>query len=198
MKIFSALEVEIAIDGGFKLDNGIIEYSKKHADQKKLGVDFLLGSIHSESFQEDCAEQKISEKDKRLILIENMCNLIRNKKIDIFAHPFQAIHGHFSDNLSESETDKIMATFKNEWSSGHNIFFEINGKKYPGYEQWTYNKYEKGEMGTNDKNFLLQYMRQEGKFVIGSDAHTPQGLLDTDLCILSKLNIEEENIFIFL
>lgn len=197
IKIFSGLEIEIGVQGDFKLDAGIIEYAQKHKDRRKLGVDILLGSIHSESFEEDCTEQEIKVKDKRAVMIENMINLIRNKKIDIFAHPFQALHGQFSDNLSEKETEQIINTFEMEWRSGHSIFFELNGKKYPRYEQWSYNKYENGELETQDINVLQRYRKRGGKFVLGSDAHSIQGLTDTDFSILNKLSLDESEIFMF-
>jgi len=154
IKVLSGLEVEIGIDGEMKLSDGIKEYVARYKPDR-FGVDILLGSIHSESFEEDCLkEENTSLVDRRVVLIKNMCNLIRNNKIDVFAHPFQALHGQFSDNLTFEEIKQILSTFKSEWASGHTILFEINGKKYPNYEQWSYNKYEKGEMQTNDLDFL--------------------------------------------
>lgn len=126
-----------------------------------------------------------------------MVNLIRNKKIDVFAHPFQVLHGQFSGNLTREETEWIISAFEVEWQSGHNIFFELNGKKYPRYEQWAYNKYEKGELETHDVNFLHLYKMRGGKFVIGSGAHSIQGLTDTDFSVLNKLSLNESEIFTF-
>ena len=198
IKVFSGLEIEVNIQGDLKLDEGILEYAQKYKNQEKFGVDILLGSIHSESFEEDCKEYKIKDQDKRVILIENMINLIRNKKIDVFTHPFQALHGQFSDNLTEKEMERIIDAFEIEWQSGHNIFFELNGKKYPEYEQWSYNKYEKGELETHDVNFLHLYKMRGGKFVLGSDAHSIRGLTETDFSVLNKLSLKESEIFMFL
>jgi len=126
-----------------------------------------------------------------------MCNLIRNNKIDVFAHPFQALHGQFSDNLTFEEIKQILSTFKSEWASGHTILFEINGKKYPNYEQWSYNKYEKGEMQTNDLDFLQQYKKIGGKFVLGSDAHSTDGLQETDFSVLNELSFIDDDLYLF-
>jgi len=197
IKIFSGLEIEVGIQGDLKLDAGILEHAQKYKNQKKFGVDILLGSIHSESFEEDYKERKIKDQNKRVILIENMINLIRNKKIDVFAHPFQALHGQFSDNLTKEEAKRIIGAFEIEWQSGHNILFELNGKKYPRYEQWSYNKYEKGELETHDVNFLQLYKMRGGKFVLGSDAHSIQGLTETDFSVLNKLSLNESEIFTF-
>lgn len=197
IKVLSGLEIEITIQGDFKLDAGIIEYAQKHKNQGKFGVDILLGSIHSESFEEDCKKLEIKEQDKRVILIENMINLIQNKKIDVFAHPFQALHGQFSDNLTKEEAERIINAFEIEWQSGHNIFFELNGKKYPRYEQWPYNKYEKGELETHDINCLHLYKMRGGKFVFGSDAHSTRGFTETDFSVLNKLSLNESEIFTF-
>ncbi len=197
IKVFSGLEIEVDIKGNFKLDEGILEYAQKYNNKDKFGIDILLGSIHSESFEEDCKKYKIKKQDRRKVLIENMINLIKNKKIDVFAHPFQALHGQFSNNLTEKETELIIDTFKKEWQSGHNIFLELNGKKYPEYEQWTYNKYEKGELETHDVNFLHLYKKLGGKFVLGSDAHSIRGLTDIDFSILNKLFLKKSEIFIF-
>lgn len=197
IKVFSGLEIEVNIMGDLKLGVGILEYTQKNKGQEKFGVDIILGSIHSESFEDDCKEYKIKNKDKRVRLIENMVNLIRNKNIDVFAHPFQALHGQFSDNLTKEEAERIINAFEIEWQSGHNIFLELNGKKYPIYEQWSYNKYEKRELETHDVNFLHLYKMRGGKFVLGSDAHSTRGLTETDFSVLNKLSINELEIFTF-
>lgn len=197
IKVMAALEIEIGLGGETNLDKGILEYRNNNLSLKKLGVDILIGSIHSESFAEDCERLQIKEVEKREKLIENMCNLIKNKNIDVFAHPFQAIHGHFSNNLSESETEEILNTFKAEWVSGHNIYLEINGKKYPNYNQWDYDKYSSGEMETNDGDFINKYKEIGGKFVIGSDAHSVSSLHDVDLSVFDKVKITEDDIHVF-
>lgn len=43
IKVLSGLEIEISIQGDFKLDAGIIEYTQKHKNQEKFGADILLG-----------------------------------------------------------------------------------------------------------------------------------------------------------
>ena len=196
INILSGLEVEINIEGKPKLDQGVLDYTNKHG-VKKYGLDVLLGSIHSESFEEDCHERNIDHSRKRNFLIENTLNLIKNKEIDVFAHPFQAVHGQFSSNFTQEETDLIIDTIIKEQLSGHKIFIEINGKRYPMYEQWSYNKYEKGELETHDVIFLHLYKMRGGKFVLGSDAHSIRGLTETDFSVLDKLSLKESEIFTF-
>lgn len=198
IKILSALEVEVHIDGSLMLDKGIIDYCSIYPSNKKFGVDLLIGSIHSESFEEDFIQTKYNNSQKRFILIENMCNLIKNKNIDVFAHPFQAIHGHFLDNLSESESNHIINIFVNEWASNHRIFLEINGKKYPSYEQWDYNRYIAGEMKTSDLYFINKYITAGGLFVLGSDAHNLEGLVNTDFSIIDDAGIKSDYIYTFI
>jgi len=198
INVFSALEVEVDIYGNLKLDKGIIDYISLNPSKKKFGVDILIGSIHSESFEEDFIQTDKDNSEKRSTLIENICNLIKNKNIDVFAHPFQAIHGHFSVNFSELEADQIIDTFINEWVAGHNIFLEINGKKYPDFEQWDYNKYITGEIKTNDFAFINKYKMRGGLFVLGSDAHSLEGLMDTDFSILDDINITNDCIYKFI
>jgi DNA polymerase (family 10) len=197
IKVFSGLEIEIDIYGDFKLDKGIIDYLKINPLNKKLGVEILIGSIHSESFEEDCLKFDIKDKDKRQYLIQNICNLIKNKSLDVFAHPFQALHGHFSNNLTKKESELIIETFISEWNTGHNIFLELNGKKYPNYEQWEYNKYENEEIELNDLNFIINYKDAGGKFVLGSDAHSVEGLTETNFSIIDEANVKQDNIYIF-
>ena len=197
LKIFSGLEVEVAIDESLKLDKGIIRYCRENKNIEKLGVDILLGSIHSESFEEDCKKLKISTRNRRIMLINNILNLIKNKDIDILSHPFQAIHGQFSNNFTKVETEKIINAFKKEWKCGHNIFFEINGKKHSRYENWTYNKYEKGELEINDITFLKIYKINGGKFALGSDAHSVQKIAEADFSIIDKMSLEKSDVFTF-
>lgn len=196
IKVLSALEIEIGLNGEMKLDKGISKYNDNN-HSKKFGVNILIGSIHSESFAEDCEQFNIKESEKRKKLIENMCNLIKNRNLDVFAHPFQAIHGHFSKNLSAKETKKVLNTFKSEWKFGHNIYLEINGKKYPNYQQWGENKYSTGKMKINDANFIKKYKAIGGKFVLSSDAHSVRSLRDTDFSIFEDVEIKEQDIYMF-
>lgn len=197
LKIYSGLEIEIDMYGNFQLDKGIIDYVKKEHKEKTLGVDIILGSIHSESIEEDYKKFGITPKNKRQKLLENIINLIRNPDVDIFAHPFQAMHGQFSNNFTKEETCSILETFKTEWDHGHKIFFEINGNKYPRYEQWPYSKYETGELNTNDITFLKEYKLVGGKFVLGSDAHSTEDIFNTNFSIIDELELKESDIFIF-
>lgn len=197
LKIYSGLEIEIDMYGNFQLDKGIIDYVEKEPDRKTLGVDIILGSIHSESIEEDYKKFGVKLENKRQKLLENMINLIKNPNVDIFAHPFQAIHGQFSDNFTKEETCLILDTFKTEWAHDHKIFFEINGNKYPRYKQWPYNKYETGELNTNDITFLKEYKLVGGKFVLGSDAHSVEDILNTDFSIVNSMELKESDIFIF-
>jgi len=197
LKIYSGLEIEIDIYGNFQLDKGIIDYVEKEHNEKTLGVDIILGSIHSESIEEDYKKFGVKSENKRRKLLENMINLIKNPHINVFAHPFQAIHGQFSDNFDKEETHLILDTFKTEWGRGHKIFFEINGNKYPQYEQWTHNKYKTGELNTNDITFLKEYKLIGGKFVLGSDAHSTEDIIDTNFSVIDDLELKESDIFIF-
>lgn len=197
MTVFSGLEIEINLQGKYKLSDGLSHYAKRFPAFRKLGVDVIVGSIHSESFEEDCILENISLKQKRVALIKNMIALIQNKEIDIFAHPFQALHGHFSNNLDKPEAELIMDCFEHEWRSGHKIQLEINGKRYPHYEQWSYNKYEKGELALQDINFLKRYKRAGGKFVFASDAHSPRGFVDTEFPDMSALGLSFSDQYIF-
>ncbi len=189
--IFSGLEVEVNIDGSLRLAQGI---TGKESD--KFGVDILLGAIHSESFQEEYSRTNNDNASKRSFLMENIKALIQNKSIDIFAHPFQAIHGHFSENFNTEEIHYILNLFKSEWESGHNIYFEINGKKYPSYDQWKYNMYETGQLKTNDQAFLIEYLKYGGKFVFGSDAHSYDGFTKTDFSVIHDLNLSSQDQYI--
>jgi HisJ family histidinol phosphate phosphatase len=53
LKIYSGLEIEIDMYGNYQLDKGIIDYVEKEHNEKTLGVDVILGSIHSESVEEE-------------------------------------------------------------------------------------------------------------------------------------------------
>lgn len=197
IRILSGLEIEVGIKGGMKLSPAIQEYSRLN-NLHKFGVDLILGSIHSESFEEDCIKYGISsQQKKREALLTNMTALLSTKIIDVFAHPLQALHGHFSNNLTEDEVAMLLAVFKSEVLSGHNIYLEINGKKYPQYEQWTYNKYESGELKHNEAYFLSAYRKSGGKFVLGSDAHSKVGLTNTDFSILDILHCKIDDVKIF-
>lgn len=196
IRLFSGLEIEVNVNGEFKLADGIRSTSIA-SSEAKFGVDIILGTIHSESFEEDCIEFDIHKNDKRSVLIQNMIAVVENKLVDVFAHPFQAIHGQFSDNLTQDESKTILTALQKEWGSGHQIYFEINGKKWPNYEQWEYNKYESGEMETNDKAFLKFYKDHGGQFVFGSDAHSTAGFNRTDFSAADSLELTEHDQHLF-
>ena len=196
IKLFSGLEIEVGINGEFKLADGI-RSTPTVSSETKFGVDIILGAIHSESFEEDCIKFGIAQNDRRSILIQNMIAVVKNKLVDVFAHPFQAIHGQFSDNLMQDESKAVLNALLKEWASGHQIYFEINGKKWPSYEQWAYNKYESGEMETNDKVFLKFYKDHGGQFVFGSDAHSTTGFDRTDFSIADSLELTEDDQHVF-
>lgn len=194
--VLSGLEIEIGIDGEMKLDKGILDYQNKYKC-RKFGVDILLGSIHSESFEEDCKEKGVDFSNKREALLKNNLNLIRNKDIDVYAHPFQVVHGQFSNNFTQEEANKIIAAIFEEQLSGHNILIEINGKAYPTYEQWSNNKYDSGELKTYDLTFLEKYKNRGGKFVLGSDTHDTSQIGRTDFSAIKDLDLIESDIHIF-
>jgi len=196
IRLFSGLEIEIDVNGQFKIAEGI-RSATVSSNRYKFGVDIILGTIHSESFEEDCVRFDIVKDDRRAVLIKNMVAIIENKSVDIFAHPFQAVHGQFSENLTQSESEVILTSLQKEWRSGHYIYFEINGKKWPNYEQWSYNKYEQGEMETNDVVFLNSYKKCGGKFVFGSDAHSTIAFNKTDFSVTDMLGLSETDQHIF-
>lgn len=196
IKILAGLEIEIDIDGEFKLDKGILDYVEKFKTDK-MSVDVLLGVIHSESFEEDCQQRSIDSENKRNTLLQNVINLVMNKNIDVFAHPFQAVHGHFSNNFTQDETRIILESIMSEQVAEHDIFLEINGKRRPHYEQWSYNKYKEGELKTQDLLLLRQYKDVGGKFVLGSDTHDIRNINNVDFSAILGLGLTESDIHIF-
>jgi putative hydrolase len=197
LKIFSGLEVETDSEGNFLLDPGIQAYRNANSGVLKLGVEVILGAIHSESIEEEYSRLNTHPRDRRRVLIQAMVSLIRNKEVDIIAHPFQALHGQFTSNLTEEEGEQILEAFREEWASGHSVFLELNGKRNVRYEQWEYDKYAANEIEKNDESFLRRYMAIGGKFSIGSDAHSISDILNPDLSIIERLQLTESDIHIF-
>lgn len=196
IKIFSGIEIEVDVDGNFQLDKGILEYSGGSYSKGKLGIDLILGSIHSESFEEDMIKRKITDiATRREDLLRNVLNLIKNKAVDVFAHPFQAIHGHFSSNYTTQERNQIIRAFKLEKDMGHKIYFEINVKKYPSYEQWDENKYLTGKLKTQDAAFIKEYLNNDLQVVIGSDSHDTKAFSTADYSVMNEIGLKPTNIY---
>jgi histidinol phosphatase-like PHP family hydrolase len=192
IRLLSGLEIEVNADGSFRLDPGPEEYEKLHGGD--LGVDVIVGSIHSESFEEECIHAGISGAEKRGFLIKNICALIMNRRVQVLAHPIQAFHGHFSNNPTAEEIEQIVGAMRRERLAGHTIYLEINGKRFPHYEQWPVNKYEAGEMSPHDINFYRQYRASGGKFILSSDSHDRLARRTVDFSVLEELGLEEVDI----
>jgi HisJ family histidinol phosphate phosphatase len=165
--ILTGLEVEVSIDGSLRLADGILEVISDETCLKDY-IDVVVGVIHSESFEEDIANNSTLDiAKKEQIHLKNIKNLILNNQIDIWGHPLQSIHGQFSRQFNSHELAEICKTLARR----NDFAIELNLNPRPTYTKWngTTNRYDRG-LTVSDGAFYAK-VAAHAPIVVSSDAH---------------------------
>ncbi|MEM3393641.1 MAG: PHP domain-containing protein [Candidatus Aenigmatarchaeota archaeon] len=138
IKIFSGIEAKVLNK------KGELDLSKKILKE----VDIVLGTFHSFNFSSNDFDEKIKEYEKALI------NLLKNRSINIWAHPFSQLYER--KIISKLNFEKIFKILKKRA-----LVIEINLRKF-----------------YLSRNFLNLLFKTKVLFSIGSDAHSADEIWD--------------------